>query len=67
MNRIIYFLLTAAVVLSIPAGAAIAVIGLDKIMGQVSIMSHTEANFRAACATVKGNVVWNGKHWECLK
>ena len=66
MNRIVDFLLTAAMVLSIPAGAAVAVICLDKIVGPTP-MSHTEANFRSACAAAKGNVVWNGKHWECLK
>ena len=29
--------------------------------------SYTEMNFRAACAEAKGNTVWNGRHWECLK
>ena len=27
----------------------------------------TASNFRAACAEAKGNAVWNGKYWECLK
>ena len=32
-----------------------------------SVMSQTEADFRSACAAVKGSAVWNGRHWECLK
>ena len=26
-----------------------------------------EVNFRAACDAAKGQTVWNGRNWECLK
>lgn len=29
--------------------------------------SQTEIDFRAACTAVKGNAIYNGRHWECLK
>lgn len=32
-----------------------------------SAESFAETKFRAACAAVNGNAVWNGRHWECLK
>ena len=30
-------------------------------------LEQRESQYRAACAAVKGNAVWNGRHWECLK
>lgn len=49
--------------------AACLVVGLAAVMGPASrgAQSPTEASFRAACAAVNGNAVWNGRHWECLK
>ena len=29
--------------------------------------SQIEIDFRAACTAVKGNAVYNGRSWECLK
>lgn len=26
-----------------------------------------ESQYRTACEAVKGRVVWNGNHWECLR
>lgn len=26
-----------------------------------------ESQYRAVCEAVKGRVVWNGNHWECLR
>ena len=50
----------------------LAVLGISfaVVVGLAAIMpprGQTEASFRAACASVKGNAVWNGRHWECLK
>jgi len=33
----------------------------------VKVPSNTEVTFRAACDNVKGQTVWNGKNWECIK
>ena len=33
----------------------------------ITALSQTAVNFRAACEAAKGNAVWNGRHWECLK
>ena len=30
-------------------------------------LEQRESQYRAACDAAKGRVVWNGKHWECLK
>ena len=32
-----------------------------------SLGTNTEINFRVVCDSVKGQTVWNGKQWECLK
>jgi ABC-type transporter Mla subunit MlaD len=28
---------------------------------------RTAAEFRAACTEARGNAVWNGRYWECLR
>lgn len=44
------------------------VVGLSAVMPPREVrLSQTEVDFRSACSAVKGNAVWNGRHWECLK
>ena len=44
------------------------VVGIDAMLPpKEQRVGPTEADFRAACAAVKGNAIWNGRHWECLK
>lgn len=52
-----------AIVFAILVLVALIVVGLNKVIPQ----SPTATNFHAACAELKGNAVWNGRHWECLK
>ena len=47
---------------------ALIVAGIDAIMPPPERQqSQTAINFRAACEAAKGNAVWNGRHWECIK
>lgn len=44
------------------------VVGISEVMPpREQRVNPNEAAFRAACAAVNGNAVWNGRHWECLK
>jgi|LauGreDrversion4_2_1035121.scaffolds.fasta_scaffold223826_2 hypothetical protein len=54
-----------AVIFAGLAVVALIVVGLSAIMPPRE--QRVETDFRAACAAVKGNAVWNGRHWECLK
>jgi len=57
-----------AIVFAILVLAALIVVGLNNVMPpREQRQSPTELNFRASCEAVKGSVVWNGRHWECLK
>lgn len=57
-----------AVIFAGLAVVALIVVGLSAIMPpREQRVTQTETDFRAACAAVKGNAVWNGRHWECLK
>jgi len=61
-------LLGLAVIFAGLAVVALIVVGLNEIMPpRERRVTQTESDFRAACAAVKGNAVWNGRHWECLK
>ena len=61
-------LLGLAAIFAILVIVALIVVGFGAIMSPPEArQSPTEINFRAACTAVKGNTVWNGRHWECLK
>lgn len=38
-----------------------------RALDDVHHIDMIEVNFRAACDAAKGQTVWNGRHWECLK
>ena len=68
MTTLRELLLVLAGVFAILVITALVVAGLDVIMPHPERrQSPTAINFRAACEAAKGNAVWNGRHWECLK
>ena len=38
-----------------------------RALDDVHHSNMVEVNFRAACDAAKGQTVWNGRYWECLK
>ena len=68
MTTLRQLLLALAGMFAILVIAALIVVGLAEITPHPEHrQSPTEINFRAACEAAKGNAVWNGRHWECLK
>ena len=68
MNTLRQLLFGLAVIFAILAVVALIVAGLEAIMPSPERQqSPTAINFRAACEAAKGNAVWNGRHWECIK
>ena len=68
MTTLRQLLLALAGIFAILVITALIVVGLAEIMPPPEHrQSPTAINFRAACAAVKGNAVWNGRHWECIK
>jgi hypothetical protein len=51
-----------AVVVLVVVGA----VGATVIWGSEG-SKRTATEFRAACTEARGNAVWNGKYWECLR
>lgn len=51
-----------AVVVAVVVGAVVAMISWGSEGSK-----RTAAEFQAACTEARGNAVWNGKYWECLR
>ena len=68
MSTLRQLLLALAGIFAILVITALVVAGLAVIMPPPERrQSPTAINFRAACEAAKGNAVWNGRHWECIK
>lgn len=56
-----------AVLLTLAVLCVVAVVVFYSVGAGLDRHSQRESQYRAACEEAKGKVVWNGRHWECLK
>jgi uncharacterized membrane protein YqjE len=68
MTALFEWLLGLAIIFTGLVVTTLIVVVLSAIMPpREQRQTQAEIDFRAACAAVKGNAAWNGRHWECLK
>ena len=69
INTIWEFLQEVLVVLTLLFITAVAIFVVANFTDRThqTQQEQRESQYRAACDAAKGRVVWNGKHWECLR
>ena len=69
INTIWEFLQAVLLILTLLFITAVIVFAFSKFTDSEhrTQLEQRESQYRTACEAVKGRVVWNGKHWECLR
>jgi beta-lactamase regulating signal transducer with metallopeptidase domain len=57
----------AWLILMLLAVASVVVMLADMFGRKESTSERSEREFRTVCSQLKGQTVWNGRQWECLK